>query len=460
MAITTDTIFSDRNAGILGSFFSSPRCTALPNFMEEFQHMRSVGRELFEAAIREAQETKKPVIFDPSQQKTLGMLLGGRKIKIIPSSSGEIKHIILLGTDQTDWPFSGGSTKRAYHSFDLLTSTPEANVEASSTKSECVHKLEREVEVLCKLGDPSIHDIETSLEGGVYQLSICQKKGMNLAELLFPMASLSAAEKLERLPLDARLKITQNLIAYLARLHGLQIIHGDMSIGNVIIFEDGEAKLIDFELSRPFGYWEKSRLEGTKAFMSPEQAMALIGTDLSPMEEGALIAEATRFGIDTQSIFQDLHRVKQFVTRASFKTSASDVYTLGIILIEVLTGNECPPLVKNQSTIKDPSRRDLADTFYVAWRQYPAINLLRAFPGMPEGLFALIQSMVDRDPSARPSAQGALERINHILANQKGQVQDRPIPPTPPLLPFPPAHEVMPTGLLSHPELPSCVEES
>ncbi len=64
----------------------------------------------------------------------------------------------------------------------------------------------------------------------------------------------------------------------LVAVHGMGIIHGDIKPGNILLAETGEnkakiyAKLIDFGLSRIKKAEDKNRISGTYLYMAPEQA--------------------------------------------------------------------------------------------------------------------------------------------------------------------------------------------
>lgn len=113
----------------------------------------------------------------------------------------------------------------------------------------------------------------------------------------------AGAQPLEKLrSLDAHksiLWLAERLTAALAHAHERGIIHGDLKPANVLIRNDGEPALIDFNLSKNFEQESVAWAGGTLPYMSPEQLRMLLG-------------QTTR--ID----------------------ASSDVYSLGILLFELV----------------------------------------------------------------------------------------------------------------------------
>ncbi|KZP08460.1 kinase-like protein [Athelia psychrophila] len=106
-----------------------------------------------------------------------------------------------------------------------------------------------------------------------------------------------------------RQQITCDVAAGLAYLHGQNIMHGDLTAANVLIDDNGKARLVDFGLSSI-----KAEFEGT-SFIS-----ATIG--------GALRFRALEISPPVDGNYQDFNPELTF---------ACDVYSLGSVILQVLS---------------------------------------------------------------------------------------------------------------------------
>lgn len=91
------------------------------------------------------------------------------------------------------------------------------------------------------------------------------------------------------------------LASALAHSHARGILHGDLKPGNVLIRNDGEPALLDFNLAQSLDRRKSQYVGGTLPYMAPESYRALMGQTIAT-------------------------------------NGASDIYSLGIILFEFLTG--------------------------------------------------------------------------------------------------------------------------
>jgi serine/threonine protein kinase len=175
------------------------------------------------------------------------------------------------------------------------------------------------------------------------------------------------AEKIETggmLPLQDCLRMMKQITAALAFIHRASIVHRDMKPANIMITgkegKTGVVKLLDFGLSK---ITFQSRLTmtgvlvGTASYMAPEQIV-------------------------------DLHT-----------SPASDVFSLGLIFYEMLTGRAAFP----GDSLLHIERQILYTT--------PAAPISFR-PGIPAELDELIMQMLSKKPGQRPSAKSVLTRLN------------------------------------------------
>lgn len=102
------------------------------------------------------------------------------------------------------------------------------------------------------------------------------------------------------LPLRARLRLFQQVLAAVAFAHGRLVIHRDLKPGNILVGDDGQVRLLDFGIARLLGEGEGGAAQPGRAF-TPECA---------PPEQ----LEGAPLG------------------------ATADVHALGVVLYELLTG--------------------------------------------------------------------------------------------------------------------------
>jgi eukaryotic-like serine/threonine-protein kinase len=177
------------------------------------------------------------------------------------------------------------------------------------------------------------------------------------------------------LPVDEVASIGAQVASALAAAHVAQIVHRDVKPGNILIADDGTAKITDFGVSRAAGdvtVTQTGMMAGTPAYLAPE------------------------------------------VARGQVPTTASDVFSLGATLYAAVEGRAPFGEGNNQ----------LALLHAVAAGEVPPP--LHAGP-----LFAVLMSLLANDPAARPDMHRACLELELVAARSTGPAR-RPATAAPP----------------------------
>ena len=175
------------------------------------------------------------------------------------------------------------------------------------------------------------------------------------------------AERLDRGPLSARAaaRAVADVGAGLDALHRLGLVHRDVKPANVLFDADGRALLTDFGVARGAAHetlTKTGRVVGTIDYLAPE------------------------------------------LIRGERATSATDIYALGCLAYEALTG--APPF----------GDRPVADACLAHLREAPADP---AAAGVPPELAALVVTALAKDASRRPATGSAYGRLLRAAARAR-----------------------------------------
>ena len=175
---------------------------------------------------------------------------------------------------------------------------------------------------------------------------------------------------------EATLWIGARLAEGLAHAHAREILHCDLKPANILMSDDGQPMLLDFNLAHDLRQSARAAVGGSLCYMAPEHLEALC-------EEGE--------GVDYRS----------------------DLYALGIILAELLTGHS-PFLTHNQLDTRVRVAHLIMD------RKKGAPVLVKSTPGITPAVESIIRHLLEPDPRHRyQSADELREDLERQLTHRK-----------------------------------------
>jgi serine/threonine-protein kinase len=169
-----------------------------------------------------------------------------------------------------------------------------------------------------------------------------------------------------RLQVGEALRIVADILESLDYAHQQGIIHRDVKPSNVLLNREGRALLIDFGIALAVGEERRTRtgqMIGTPHYMSPEQILHPKRLD---------------------------HR--------------SDVYSVGCVLYEMLTGH--PPFVKGRNGVANTDF-----SIQEAHVNLMPVSALKEVPTLPAALDEILMASLEKDPSRRIPGCGELLRM-------------------------------------------------
>ncbi len=227
-------------------------------------------------------------------------------------------------------------------------------------------RFEREAQVLAQISHPNcvtLYDYGVSSDGRFLYIAMEFVQGLSLRHAVN-----------RGLKFDAIIEIAQQILLALREAHGLEIVHRDLKPENIILSmrvgtEEQVVKVVDFGIAKMLSGEQESRtmagtLFGTPAYMSPEQCRG-----------------------ETDTV-----------------TAASDIYSLGCVLYEIVCGRLPHPAQTPQEMV----RMHIMDP--------PAEVVPRAGLEIPPEFAAFLVRCMQKKPADRfPNAHAALVALDEFV---------------------------------------------
>ena len=243
-------------------------------------------------------------------------------------------------------------------------------VQASGRRSAKIKgRFLQEARILSRLEHPNICQIYDFVEGDERDYLVMELvEGKSLTKAL-------------RAGLDERgaLRVAQRVADVLVAAHAEGVVHRDLKPEHVIITEEGEVKVLDFGIAYSMGFEEDVTVDFSTPTATPLPYRSVAGS----------VVGTPRYMSPEQA-------------RGEPVTPASDMYTFGLLLQEMFTGE--PPYDKQPIG-------DLLTTV-AEGRSRPAV-------GLGYALTDLIERLKSLNPSLRPSAKETADRIRWIRDTPK-----------------------------------------
>ena len=241
----------------------------------------------------------------------------------------------------------GGCKADVYRSQDLLLNRPVAVKilhEQFKSDTEFINKFNREAQAAARLSHPNIVNIfDVGVMDDAHYIVMEYVPGRTLKDRIKQEGHLSVGDALQ---------VAKDIARALAHAHANNLVHCDIKPHNILMMPDGSAKVADFGIARAVTESTMTytgNVVGSVHYFSPEQA------------KGTLI------------------------------TPKSDVYSLGVVLYEMLTGalpftGETPVSIAMKHLQEEP------------------VSVRQLDPAIPPVVEAIVARAMSKDPAMRPAA--------------------------------------------------------
>ncbi|WP_245736806.1 Stk1 family PASTA domain-containing Ser/Thr kinase [Salibacterium qingdaonense] len=260
----------------------------------------------------------------------------------------------------------GGGMAHVYRGKDSILERPVAVKVLQpqyNDDQEFIRRFYREAQAATSLAHPNIVNIyDVGEEEQLYYIVMEHIDGVTLKEKI---------QQTGPLPLEQAVHLTGQVLNAISHAHANQIVHRDIKPHNILLNEEGDAKVTDFGIARASSaatITHTNSVMGSVHYMSPEQAKG-----------GAITAQ-------------------------------SDIYSLGVVLYEMVTGTL-------------PYTGDSAVGIALKHLQEPLPSPSENRPGLPQSIENIIirataKTMEDRYEDISQMQQDLQTALNHERRNE------------------------------------------
>ncbi len=229
-----------------------------------------------------------------------------------------------------------------------------------ATDEKFVRRFQREALSASSLAHPNIVEVyDVGEDHGIYYIVMEYIEGKHLKQIL---------KKRGKLTLNEVVDIMLQLTSGMACAHDSYIIHRDIKPQNIMMLDNGIIKITDFGI-----------------------AMALNSTQLT----------------QTNSVMGSVHYLPPEQASGKGSTIQSDIYSMGILMYELLTGNL-------------PFRGDNAVEIALKHLKEPFPSIRKELPDIPQSVENIILKSIAKNPKNRyPDARAMYEDLKTCLSEER-----------------------------------------
>ena len=236
-----------------------------------------------------------------------------------------------------------------------------------TTDEEFIRRFETEAQSAARLTHPNIVSIyDVGVDNGVYYIVMELIQGKTLKEII--------VEERGPLPWKWSVNVAIQIASALEMAHKNNIIHRDIKPHNIIITEDGIAKVTDFGIAKAVSNSTITAFGttiGSVHYFSPEQA------------------------------------------KGGYTDAKSDIYSLGVVMYEMLTG-------------KVPFDADTSVSVALKHMQEDPVPPMEINPNIPKAVNDIILKAMQKEPMARyQTATAMLRDLAQALKNPDGEFVEK-----------------------------------